>query len=106
MTYPRLRQVLAAAALVASLSLGGTAVGDGGATASRSRLPATVAEVNRFIENGQGLRTLDEVRAMSGTHPQRIAPLIYRWRLADGRLDTVTSQTEKGEFITCWGRVR
>jgi hypothetical protein len=106
MTYPRLRRVLAAAALVASLSLGGTAVGDGVATASRSRLPATVAEVNRFIESSQGLRTLDEVRAMSGTHPDRIAPQVYRWRLADGRLDTATSRTEKGEFITCWGRVR
>ncbi len=102
----RLRQVLAAAALAALLLLGSAAIGDGGATDGRTRLPAKFAEVNRFIESARCLRTLDEVRVMSGTQPERLAPLIYRWRLADGLLDTVTMQTKEGEFITCWGRGR
>jgi hypothetical protein len=105
-THLRLRQLFAAAALAALLSLGSTAVGDAGRTPSRTRLPATVEQVNAFIEQARGLRTLDEVRAMSGTQPERIAPLVYRWRLANGHLDTVTMRTEKGEFITCWGPLR
>jgi hypothetical protein len=99
----RPRQLLAVVALVAMLGLAKTALGDAGKTPTRTRLPATVREVDRFIDSAKGLRTLDEVRKMSGTAPHSVGPLIYRWRLADGLLDTVTMRTKDGEFITCWG---
>jgi hypothetical protein len=106
MTPCRLRLLLGVTALVTLFFVGKSALGDDGKPPSRTRLPATVSEVNRFIDSGKGLRTLDEVRHMSGTAPVCIAPLVYRWRLADGLLDTVTSRSKEGEFITCWGPVR
>jgi hypothetical protein len=102
----RLRQLLSVAALAVALLFPKNALGDAGKTSTRMRLPATVAEVNRFMECSRGLRTLDDVRKMSGAVPEQVAPLVYRWRLADGLFDTVTMRTEKGEFITCWGRGR
>jgi hypothetical protein len=106
MKYFRLGQLVGVAALAVALNFPKHALGDAGRTSTRTRLPATVAEVNRFIESAKGLRTLDDVRKISGTVPECVAPLIYRWRLADGVLDTVTMRTKEGEFITCWGRVR
>jgi hypothetical protein len=106
MARRRLRQLLAVAGLAALLSVGSAAVGDGGSTSTRTRLPATVEQVNLYIEQARGLRTLAEVRAMSGAQPVPVAPLVYRWRLANGHLDTVTMRTKDGEVITCWGPLR
>ena len=106
MTFLRLRLLLVIAVLV--LALGSTVVGaDGGSvTDSGTRLPATCREVARYLHEARGMRSLNEVRVMSGTQPKRMGAGFYRWRLADGLFDTMTIQMPEGEVISCWGRGR
>ena len=105
MTFLQTRSLLAAASTLL-LSLHSTALGDGGALDGSARLPATFREVSAFLETGDDLRSIRELHVLSRAVPQRIALRVYRWRLADGWLETSTVQVENKELISCWGKPR
>ncbi len=102
MTRLRFHWLLAATVLLALIFPTTPVIGDVDAFDSSTRLPATCAEVKRFMDSANRLRTLAEVREMSGASPQRLAPMFYRWRLRDGTFQTTTILTDEGEFISCW----